>query len=210
MASPRSAQTRKARTDEKVFRATVELLREAGTDGVTVEAVAARSGVAKTTIYRRHADRAAMLRATLDHYLPRLDRFDGDDPRRMLVAIVGAMSATVANYVGLSMASMLSARHDPASAIVRDGVVQPRVDDMAARLAEWVAAGRLRRDLDVDLTVSTLIGTIVVTYAREGAFPPGWPERLVEHVWPLLAPVPAGVPGAPAPPGPALVGPPGP
>jgi len=36
-----------------VFRATVDLLRMAGTGAVTVEAVSARSGVAKTTINRR-------------------------------------------------------------------------------------------------------------------------------------------------------------
>lgn len=53
MASPRIAQTRKDCMDEKVFRATVDLLRTAGTGAVTVEAVSARSGVAKTTIYCR-------------------------------------------------------------------------------------------------------------------------------------------------------------
>jgi len=53
MASPRIAQTRKERKDEKVFRATVEVLRTAGTGAVTVEAVFARSGVAKKTICRR-------------------------------------------------------------------------------------------------------------------------------------------------------------
>ncbi len=199
MASPRSAQTRKARTDEKVFRATVELLRAAGTDAVTVEAVAARSGVAKTTIYRRHADRTAMLKAALDHYLPWLDRFEGDDPRRVLIAIVAAMSTTVEDYVGLSMASTFTARNDQASAIVRDGVLQPRLDLMATRLRDWTTAGLLRADLDVELTVSTLIGTIVVTYGRDGAFPPRWPERLVEHMWPLLAPV-AGPPSPQGPP----------
>lgn len=52
-ASPRIAQTRKDCMDEKVFRATVDLLRTAGTGAVTVEAVSARSGVAKTTFYRR-------------------------------------------------------------------------------------------------------------------------------------------------------------
>ncbi len=191
MASPRSAQTRKTHTDEKVFRATVDLLRSAGVRGVTVEAVAARSGVAKTTIYRRHADRNEMLRAALNHYLPPVDAVDDLDPRQGLTTAVRAVTATIERYIGLSVASaMLGASDDPATGMVRDRVVQPRVEQLAARLAKWKAAGALRPDLDVDLTVATIIGTIGATYARDGVFAPDWPERFVGHIWPLLRPPP--------------------
>lgn len=190
MASPRSATTRKARTDEKVFRATVDLLRSAGTRAVTVEAVAARSGVAKTTIYRRYADRVAMLEAALDHYLPRADSLADADPRRGLVTLAGAISATVEQLVGPSVATMLAADDDPAVQVVRQRVVQPRYDQIVALLDGWKAAGRLRADLDVDLAAATLLGTASTTYARHGAFGPGWPERLVAHLWPLLRPEP--------------------
>ncbi len=188
MASPRSAQTRKTHTDEKVFRATVDLLRSAGVRAVTVEAVAARSGVAKTTIYRRHADRNAMLQAALNHYLPRIDTVDDTDPRRGLTAAVRAVTATIERYIGLSVATVLAASDDPAAGMVRDRVIQPRADQLAARLARWKAAGALRADLDVDLAVATIIGTVVVTYAWEGAFAPDWAERFVDHLWPLLRP----------------------
>jgi AcrR family transcriptional regulator len=40
-------------TDQNILRATLELLRLGGADGVTIDAIAARSGSAKTTIYRR-------------------------------------------------------------------------------------------------------------------------------------------------------------
>ncbi|WP_281711100.1 TetR/AcrR family transcriptional regulator, partial [Dermacoccus nishinomiyaensis] len=43
----------------------LELLRTRGPRGVTVEAVTGRSGVAKTTIYRRYSDRRDMLAAAL-------------------------------------------------------------------------------------------------------------------------------------------------
>ena len=45
--------------------ATLALLRTNGPRSVTVEAVAARSGIAKTTIYRRHRDRRDMLSVAL-------------------------------------------------------------------------------------------------------------------------------------------------
>src|ERR1051325_9819002 len=49
--------------EEGIFDATLTLLRAKGPRSVTVEAVAARSGIAKTTIYRRHRDRRDMLSA---------------------------------------------------------------------------------------------------------------------------------------------------
>lgn len=188
LASPRSAQTRKTHTDEKVFRATVDLLRSGGVHAVTVEAVAARSGVAKTTIYRRHTDRNAMLQAALNHYLPRVDTIDDADPRQGLAAAVRAVTAAIERYVGLSVAVALATGDDTAAGVVRDEVIQPRMEQLVARLTAWKATGVLRHDLDVDLTVSTIIGTVVVTYARNGTFAPDWPERFVDHIWLLLRP----------------------
>lgn len=188
MASPRSAQTRKARTDEKVFRATIELLRSGGADAVTVEAVAAVSGVAKTTIYRRHDDRIALLRAALDHYMPRPDAISDPDPRRGLGVLMAAVSTTIERYIGMSIAAMVSDGGDPAAEVVINGVLQPRMQQLASLLEGWRLAGALRRDLDVDLTVATIFGTSAVTYARYRTFGPNWPERLVDHLWPLLRP----------------------
>src|SRR5690606_32861202 len=51
--------------DERIFTATLELLRGRGPLAVSVEAVAAASGVAKTTIYRRYENRDALLRAAV-------------------------------------------------------------------------------------------------------------------------------------------------
>ncbi|MFM2076185.1 MAG: hypothetical protein RJA49_75, partial [Actinomycetota bacterium] len=48
------------RSQQRVLVAAVALLREDGLAGLTFEAVAARSGVAKTTIYRHFVDRAAL------------------------------------------------------------------------------------------------------------------------------------------------------
>jgi AcrR family transcriptional regulator len=49
------------RSKEAVLAATAELLTESGFSGVSVDAVAERSGVAKTTIYRHWPSRSALL-----------------------------------------------------------------------------------------------------------------------------------------------------
>src|SRR3984893_15202315 len=51
--------------DERITATALDLLRAKGPRAVTVEAVAARAGVAKTTIYRRYRDREDMLAAAL-------------------------------------------------------------------------------------------------------------------------------------------------
>ena len=64
---PKSTQLPSRKTvDDRIVAATTEILRDRGPLAVTVEAVAAASGVAKTTIYRRYEDRDALVRAAID------------------------------------------------------------------------------------------------------------------------------------------------
>ena len=58
---PKEPDARVRRSQAAVLAATYELLTEAGFGGVTVDAVSARSGVAKTTIYRHWPTRSALL-----------------------------------------------------------------------------------------------------------------------------------------------------
>ena len=51
---------------ERILGAALDLLRSKGPSALTIDAVSARSGVARTTIYRRLPDRRALIAATLD------------------------------------------------------------------------------------------------------------------------------------------------
>ncbi|MEU8242232.1 TetR/AcrR family transcriptional regulator C-terminal ligand-binding domain-containing protein [Actinoplanes missouriensis] len=57
---------RTARTRERVLAAVTAILVEQGFDGVTVEAVAGRSGVHRTTVYRRWRDAGGLLADAFD------------------------------------------------------------------------------------------------------------------------------------------------
>src|SRR3954451_25328604 len=67
---------RSERAEKAIIDATLDLLvEEAGVAGVTIEAVAARAGVGKTTIYRRWANKEALIvdaLATLKAPIPEL------------------------------------------------------------------------------------------------------------------------------------------
>ena len=57
----RGERTREA-TDRKLMQATLQIAVDRGISGVTIEEVARRSGVAKTTIYRRYHNADELLR----------------------------------------------------------------------------------------------------------------------------------------------------
>jgi AcrR family transcriptional regulator len=60
---------RMLRSRDAVLAGTLELLAERGIAGTTIEAVAARTGVAKTTIYRQWDSQAALVRDAFDSIL---------------------------------------------------------------------------------------------------------------------------------------------
>ena len=82
MARPRSQEARQAALD-----ATVDLLLASGVEGVTFDEVAARSGVAKTTLYRHFGSKQAMVVAAASSCFVELPTPDNGDLRRDLRTI---------------------------------------------------------------------------------------------------------------------------
>lgn len=58
---------RSAEADQRILQATIDLFAERGYEGLTIEAVAERSGVAKSTIYRRWPNKVELLIDAMDH-----------------------------------------------------------------------------------------------------------------------------------------------
>lgn len=56
---------RRAETGDEILRTTLEMLRDGGFEALTVDAIAERTGVAKTTIYRRWPGKGALVAAAL-------------------------------------------------------------------------------------------------------------------------------------------------
>ena len=87
----RAGESRAGRADRAILEATRELLADGGVRELTVERVVARSGVAKTTIYRRwsgkHELALAVLLDTLENVSPTGDL---GDTRAELVSLVDA------------------------------------------------------------------------------------------------------------------------
>src|SRR3954462_1557226 len=77
----RRGRRRSAETDRRIHSAALRLLHDDGPLAGTVEAVGELSGVAKTTIYRRYPNRAALLRGALSATIGEPDLPPDDRPR---------------------------------------------------------------------------------------------------------------------------------
>ena len=96
---------RSARVRDAVFEATLEELAENGYGGLSIGGVAERSGVHKTSIYRRWAGRDDLLAAVLDAGLsvdadaPDTGSFD-EDLAAFCLRIVGVLNSPIGTVVG--------------------------------------------------------------------------------------------------------------
>lgn len=115
--STEAPRPRGPRVVESVLRATLEEVASVGYGGLSVEAVASRARVAKTTIYRRFATKAALMHAALVSTLTRaIPVPDTGSLRVDLVTMARAVARFSASLEGRSLLStMMAARTDPST-----------------------------------------------------------------------------------------------
>src|SRR3954471_10335972 len=97
-----------------LLEAALALLTEVGYEQLSMEAVAARSGVAKTTIYRRYRDKAELVAAAVEHRTPaRPPEPAGESLREDLLSLVTWLARSIAEQeVGLLGALFAGMRND--------------------------------------------------------------------------------------------------
>jgi AcrR family transcriptional regulator len=163
------------RSRQAILNATRQLLaRDGDVTALTVEAVAARSGVAKTTIYRRWRDKWQLaLDAVMIDMLPQLDDpVDIGDTRKELLTFVNSVIKMLATPpYGPAMQGLVSqiATDADLGQVYRDQVVEARRARLAPVIQRGVARGDLRPDTDVGLVHELLVGPIFYRLLFSGA-----------------------------------------
>jgi AcrR family transcriptional regulator len=161
------ADPRAERSKQAILDATRHLLAEegGGVRALTVEGVAARSGVAKTTIYRRWRDKWELaLDAVMIDMLPRFDNpVDVGDTRKELVTFVKSVVNLFASRpYGPAMQGLVSeiATTPELARAYREQVVLPRRRQLEPVIERGIARGDLRPDTDVGLVHELLVGPL--------------------------------------------------
>ncbi|WP_245805216.1 TetR/AcrR family transcriptional regulator [Amycolatopsis australiensis] len=98
-----------------ILNATLKLLVEVGYDQLSIEAVAAEAGVGKPTVYRRHADKAALVAAAVEHRAASVPpAIRTADLRQALLQTVEWLAEQIAGQeIGLLGALFAGMRSDP-------------------------------------------------------------------------------------------------
>lgn len=170
--NPTSDATVPRRRSEKsrvaIIEATRALLLDRGFDGLSIEAVAARAGVGKQTIYRWWPSRPALVADVLledaDKILATMPRTD--DVTADLVSWAGTLASALTTRRGNAMLRILTAaslEHEDTAARLRAGFSRPLVDSVRNRL--------LAEHIDADLAsaaADALLGGVVYPILSEG------------------------------------------
>ena len=163
-AARRGGRPRSSQTERAILQATRELLVEAGVQRLTVEKVAARAGVAKTTIYRRWRDKDELaLAVVLDMVEQVVQLPELGDTRAELLAFVNAavevLGSTLMGRVMQGLVSDLATDPELASAF-RERVVSVRDAEVERLVERGIARGTLRADTDPTTVHDLLIGPV--------------------------------------------------
>jgi AcrR family transcriptional regulator len=159
---PTSGRPRTRGTDEAVVRAALELLGEGGYDAMTMEGVAARAGVAKTTVYRRWPSRADLLLEVARHLAaPVRVRPTGDLRNDLVAAIRDAMRVLESPAARRAIPRVLAEAHESEElATLLAAFWAERRGKLMALLEAGVRDGQIAADLDRGSAVDALYGPI--------------------------------------------------
>ena len=191
--------------DEAILQATRELLVEGGARALTVEAVAARSGIAKTTIYRRWASRHELaLAVVLDMVKTASAVPDLGDTRRELTEFLGRavhiLGTTLMGPVMQGLVSELASDDDLALGF-RQQVVGVRVRELARVLDRGIARGQVRDGVDPEHVHELLFGPVYYRLFLSGnELDADLARRIVDAIFPGIAAPEGDAAGGVAPP----------
>jgi AcrR family transcriptional regulator len=155
---------------------------------VTVEAVAARPGIAKTTIYRRYRDRRDMLSAALSRVTtPEPLAVQADAPDRLRWLTKEAVK-TVEVGIGYGGLAALLTEEDPAfTKLFRRILAKQR-----AELESVIDAGKPDGSFRADVVAATpeplavQAGAHIAERTRTGRVAAGWEGGLFDLFWPTV------------------------
>ena len=154
---------RVARSRAAILAATAALLIEEGAQGITIEGIAERSGVAKTTIYRHWKSRSRLIFDGFESMLSStpLPPPPGPVRERLTLLLSGLVRGlTISEWAPAVTALIDAGDRDPEiQSLVHDFLVR-RMAPSREVLHEAVVSEELAPDLDIDVAVSMLVGPV--------------------------------------------------
>ena len=187
-------QPRGPKTTRAILRAALELGEELGFEGLTIEGIAARTGIAKTTIYRRWPNVGAIV---MDAFLADVTRLapiqTRATARESFTASMRLLGKAYRGRLGKILRPLLGRAQadENLREAVRTRWVEPRRQVAREIVRRAMQSGELRAGLDPDVVLDALYGPfyhrLLVPY-KNGVISDAFIDTLVDTVFGGLQP----------------------
>ncbi len=168
------------------MRATVALVREVGYAGLTIEEIARRAGVAKTTIYRRWENKGllvyeAIFTRTESAPLPETGSFEGD----LRVAVANLVAEFSSPEAAAALPGLLAdfGRDTRLRQLIRERFLPPARGYVGAILERARERGEIGEEVSGDVVFEALGGAVFFRTVIVGE-PPS--ERIIDELVELV------------------------
>lgn len=183
---PRRGRPRNAAADAAILHAFLETLAEAGYAGATMDAIAERAGVAKTTIYRRWATREALMLAAHgllmeEHPPPDTGSLAGDLHAFMRLMIESLASRPLDRVIAATIGEAV--HNAEVARILRETVIRQRLDRMDLVFRRAAERGEIESPEHSRTYAQMLVGPVMFRIVISGEPVDGaFGETLVDAV----------------------------
>jgi AcrR family transcriptional regulator len=154
--------------EDAIITATLELLDEVGFASLTVEAVAARAGAAKTAVYRRWPSKVPLVVDALVRSRPKWSIPDTGSLRSDLIALWKDLNPSAQRSVEriLPLAASYVSPDDDLAVLLRERYFEPRLQEVRQLVRRAAARGEIRPDVDPELAFDFLFGPLAYQRMR--------------------------------------------
>jgi AcrR family transcriptional regulator len=174
---PRRGRPRASDVDDRILATARTLLREGGPRAVHIDAVAARSGIARTTIYRRYRDRRQLLSATMEQVTDQGAPPQEGDLEDKVRWVLERAREVVTRGIGRGGVAAVLTDADPDFTDALRASLSTHLQPVTDAMTSDAARGLLRRDVDPDGVVDLAFGACLAELLRYGEERADWIER---------------------------------
>lgn len=177
---------RRAATEEKIVRSVLRIARRQGFNAVTIDAVVADSGVAKTTIYRRYSDRVDMLVDTLRQVTLEIPT-EYPTTQQGFEEYLAHLQDHLENRIGIRLIGSLVSSKDEFIEEWRDRIVEEIVEGFNRYYRKGVREGSFSPDVNGGVVATMIVGSVLMRAAFNLQDRKSHARAVAEMLWPIVA-----------------------
>jgi AcrR family transcriptional regulator len=163
---------RDERAEQSIIDSTIAILDEEGFARLSIEAVAARAGVSRPTVYRRWPTKLDLAVDAVLRTAPPLDLTETADPQADLRRVVsGLVAEMTSSPIGRVVAAAFTGGDTSAEPLTRkltETYLRPGRAAITGILQRAVSQGILRDDLDLELLLDVVLGVPAYRWLTTG------------------------------------------